>query len=254
VAVPKNEQLNFDLLCSILGQSKHSKNTEPYFFESAYKVLPESYHEKLELNDKGQIINLFPPINANSPEIAWHCNSIVCHLQCSYIIPRLLEILKLLLSLRLEQFPNKTKHFDLCTNKLSRSTKLGHSIVCHQNFSCCSTLLFLRNLGTHFPSIRNIVTLVYNLRREQNIISKIDKAFCTGDVKTLQTIESHTIQNVNSFYINNFNFENEDDIIDKFTLAFSAYYKKSSDLPIYVCFCCHKLCFHREVITIMNIY
>jgi len=94
---------------------------------------------------------------------------------------------------------------------------------------------------------------VYNLRREQNIISKIDKAFCTGDVKTLQTIESHTIQNVNSFYINNFNFENEDDIIDKFTLAFSAYYKKSSDLPIYVCFCCHKLCFHREVITIMNI-
>jgi len=29
VAAPKNEQLNFDLLCSILGQSKHSKNTEP---------------------------------------------------------------------------------------------------------------------------------------------------------------------------------------------------------------------------------
>ncbi|KAE9524937.1 hypothetical protein AGLY_014987 [Aphis glycines] len=57
------------------GQSKHSKNTEPYFFESAYKVLPESYHEKLKLNDKGQIINLFPPINTKSPEIAWHCNS-----------------------------------------------------------------------------------------------------------------------------------------------------------------------------------
>jgi len=94
---------------------------------------------------------------------------------------------------------------------------------------------------------------VYNLRREQNIISKIDKAFCTRDVKTLQTIESYTIQNVNSFYINNFNFDNEDDIIDKFTLAFSAYNKKSSDLPIYVCFCCNKLCFHREVITIMNI-
>jgi len=53
VAVPKNEQLNFDLLCSILSQSKHSKNTGPYFFESACKVLPESYHAKLELNDKG---------------------------------------------------------------------------------------------------------------------------------------------------------------------------------------------------------
>ncbi|KAF0722506.1 uncharacterized protein FWK35_00027072 [Aphis craccivora] len=214
VAVPKNEQLNFDLLYSILGQSKHSKNTEPYFFESVYKVLPESYHEKLELNDKGQIINLFSPINANSPEIAWHCISAICNLQCSYIIQKLLEILKLLLSLRLEQFPNKTKNVDLCTNKFSRSTKLGHSIVCHQNFSCSTTLLFLRNLGIHFPSIRNIVTLEYNLRRKQNIILKIDKAFCAGDVKTLQTIESHTIQNVNSFYINNFNFDNEDDIID----------------------------------------
>jgi len=108
--VPNNERLNFDLLCSILGQSKHSKNTEPYFFESAYKVLPESYPEKLELNDKGQIINLFPPINANSPEIAWDCNSAVCNLQCYYIIPRLLEILKLLLSLKLEQFHNTTKN------------------------------------------------------------------------------------------------------------------------------------------------
>jgi len=75
---------------------------------------------------------------------------------------------------------------------------------------------------------------VYNLRREQKIISKIDNAFCAGDVKTLKTIESHTIQNVNSFYINNFNFDNEDDIIDKFTLAFSAFYKKSSDLRVFL--------------------
>lgn len=113
-----------------------------------------------------------------------HGTVVVPYVICNVLIPRLLETLKLLLSLWLEQFPNKTKHFDLCTNTFGRSTKLGHSIVCHQNFSCSSTLLFLRNLGTHFPSIKNIVTLVYNLRREQNIISKIDKAFCTGDVKT----------------------------------------------------------------------
>lgn len=63
VVIPRNEEIDFNLLCLILGTSQHTKSTEPFFADPVYNPLPNKYKKILEINEVGQIMNLFEPIN-----------------------------------------------------------------------------------------------------------------------------------------------------------------------------------------------
>lgn len=148
--------MNFEFLISILGKSHHCKHSEQYFLDPIYKVLPNQFKMNLQINELCKILNLFPSIN-DDVGVTWSCNDDICNFEYFYIIPKLLKTFKLFLILKLYDFPLKIKNIDLYNSDTNSSIKLGHPFACHINFKCCSTLLFLKNLGSHFPSLRSIV-------------------------------------------------------------------------------------------------
>lgn len=144
----------------------HTKHTEPFFFDTAYMPLPVMCDTKLELDENGKIMNLFQPINVDFPDTAWYCNDILCNLNCSYTVPRVLTIIKSLLNSDLIEFPNKIKNIDLCTSQARNPLKLGHTLSCYTG-NCSSILLFLDILAPHFPNIREIISFLYKMRYTQ---------------------------------------------------------------------------------------
>lgn len=40
VVIPRNEEIDFKLLCLLLGSSQHTKSTEPFFTDPVYNPLP----------------------------------------------------------------------------------------------------------------------------------------------------------------------------------------------------------------------
>jgi len=91
-------ELNYNLLKFILGQSYHSKYTEPFYTDTVYKPLSSMNKIKLEINENGKIMNLFQPFNVEFPKLSWYCNEMLCNLNYTYAVPRVIKIVKHLLS------------------------------------------------------------------------------------------------------------------------------------------------------------
>jgi hypothetical protein len=112
-------------------------------------------------------MNLFQPINVNILEVAWYGNEILWNLNCKYFIPRVLKIIKYLLSSELNDFSEKSKNIDdLCNSKSRNLFMLGHTSVCYAENCCSSILLFLTSRTHHFPSVQELLCL-YKIRRVQ---------------------------------------------------------------------------------------
>jgi len=170
ILIPKNEDIDFSFLCLILRPSQHTKHTEPFFADPVYNPLPNNYKTNLEINEVGQIMNLFEPINHKASNISWRCNVDVCNLNYNYVIHRALKIINDILSSKIKVFKNKISYIDTCISETCNSLKLGHNLACHYNYTCTSNLLFLKRLGTHFPSIRSITIILYKMPRAQNLV------------------------------------------------------------------------------------
>ena len=63
MVLPNDEKLDYPLLRFILGESRHSKYTEPFYCNT---ILPFTFNKTLEVNDEGKIMNLFQPINISN--------------------------------------------------------------------------------------------------------------------------------------------------------------------------------------------
>jgi len=250
VVLPNDDKLDYPLLRFILGESRHSKYTEPFYCNT---ILPSTFNKTLEVNDEGKIMNLFQPININTPDVAWYCNDILCNINCKYSIPRVLKIIKYLLSSELNNFPDKIKNIDLCNSESRNIFKLGHTSACYVENYCSSILLFLTNLAHHFPSIQELVSCLYKIRRVQMKINQIDWAFHNININMLLEMEQLSKKPGKSFDLGSFNFANEDDIIATYSHSFNRFNKRVMDIPINICLSCHKLCYKNNVTNINNI-
>jgi len=184
-----NDELNYNFLKFILGQSYYSKYTEPFYTDTVYKPLSSMNKIILEINENGKIMNLFQPFNIELPELSWYCNEMLCNLNYTYAIPRVIKIVKHLLSTPITDFPNIIKNIDLCTSQARQSYKLGHTLSCYIDFNCSSILLFLNNLGPHYPSIRKIVSCIYKMQSAQKNILKINNAIYSLNINILTEME-----------------------------------------------------------------
>jgi len=119
-------------------------------------------------------------------------------------------------------------------------------------FQSSSTLLFLKSLGSHFPSLRSIVLIINKLRKTQRQIEKIDKAIYTSNVTALKNIEVEFSKSGQNFHMGDMTYLNEDAIITGHQLAFQNFYKRALDLPTLACISCHKLCFKKNLIELKN--
>ena len=63
----------------------------------------------------------------------------------------------------------------------------GHSELCHLNDDACkSKLLYLHRLTPHFPNDRQLVNMIYNVKRTDTQVGHIDQALRTGNVDALR--------------------------------------------------------------------
>ena len=61
--------------------------------------------------------------------------------------------------------------------------------MCHLDLDACkSKLLYLRRLAPHFPNIRQLVNMIYNVKCTDKQLCRIDQALQTGNVELLQQI------------------------------------------------------------------
>lgn len=76
--------LDFKFLCSIIGLIQHTKNTKAFYADPVYKLLPSYHKEPLEINENGQIMNLFESIGY--PNFGYVIHMFAIWTKCSYII------------------------------------------------------------------------------------------------------------------------------------------------------------------------
>ena len=63
----------------------------------------------------------------------------------------------------------------------------GHSKGCHLDPNGCnSKLLYLRRLAPHFPNIRTLVNMIYNVKRSDSQLCRIGLGLQTGNIELLQ--------------------------------------------------------------------
>lgn len=151
---------------------------------------------------------------------------------------------------------NKISYIDTCNTCISEtrnSLKLGHNLACHYNYTCTSNILFLKSLGTHFPSIRSITNILYRMQRAQNLITEIDHAIYTSDLNKLIEIRDQQKLTGTVFNVGIFIYTNENNIISTHSQSFVKFNTRVTDKPINVCMSCHKLCFRRDVVENKNI-
>ncbi|XP_066599998.1 uncharacterized protein [Prorops nasuta] len=106
-------------------------------------------------------------------------------------------------------------------------------------------------LSSHFPEIRYIKRLLYDLMALDAKLNNLDKALNESDVNLLPEISKETQENAAAHRekFTEINL-NEDDIKSQYFLAFKAFTKRSIDIPKWPCISCEKLSFERNVTRI----
>ena len=95
------------------------------------------------------------------------------------------------------------QHMDDCMNdRLHDSTMLGHPELCHMDpIACGSKLLYLRHLAPHYPNLRRIVNMLYNIRRADRNLSSLDCALTMGNITVLEQIVKEHKQSKSSYAV-----------------------------------------------------
>ena len=152
-----------------------------------------------------------------------------------------------------EQARHYIHHIDDCTKPESHDPQLlGHRRECHVDKNACgSILLYLRRLAPHYPNIRQLVNMVYQVKRFDTQITAVDQELQLGDHLALETFNENSKHATKTFSLAYGNID-ETKILEQFKLAFTAYYKRCLDLPEFPCILCTKLCFRRDCAMLEN--
>ena len=170
----------------ILGPSMHTASSKSFF--------PASTYHKDALDKDGNVdISKFPVSDVGKKHKNWTCVSGLCKLDNKPEIAS--NVCKIYNSIG-ECDPIKARHYiqhmDDCDHPESHDKSLaGHSELCHLDDDACkSKLLYLRRLAPHFPNVRQLVNMIYNVKRTDTQVSRIDQALQTGNVDVLREISA----------------------------------------------------------------
>ena len=141
---------------------------------------------------------------------------------------------------------------DDCDQPESHDPSLaGHNKLCHLDIDACkSKLLYLRRLAPHFPNVRQLVNMIYTVKRTDKQMCRIDQALQTGNVEILQQISTEqksAYQGSNETSINSID---ETKVLETFINAYVAFKNRCSECAEFPCMSCNKLCFKRECVLL----
>ena len=156
-----DSQIN-DVLC---GQSFHTSTSESFFPKTSYS--PEAFD-----SEGNFLVSKFPSYTTSNVlgnvTTTRKCSPTLCSIPSKTDIN--LQITNIYASItKLEPLQARyfVQHMDDCKkNRLHNSTLLGHNEMCYNDpVACGSKLLYLRHLAPHYPNLRRIVNMLYNIRQ-----------------------------------------------------------------------------------------
>ena len=144
----------------LLGPSLHTASSESFFPSS-------TYHDAALDTDGNVIVSKFPIVDVGNMQKHWTCVPDLCKLDSSIVTSE--AVCTIYRSIG-ECDPIRARyyiqHIDDCDHPESHDLSLaGHSKSCHLDPNACnSKLLYLQRLAHHFPNIRTLVSMIYNVR------------------------------------------------------------------------------------------
>lgn len=150
-----------DVLC---GSGFHTSTAESFFPATSYSSAAFDTDGKL-------LTNKFPSYTANASGTGtdtWKCSPTLCHIPPKPHVNQHITAIYTNIA-KFEPLEAQHVHFiwhmDDCTyNHLHDDNLLGHHEMCHTNpLACGSKLLYLRHLAPHYPNLRRIVNMLYNI-------------------------------------------------------------------------------------------
>jgi len=129
------------------------------------------------------------------------------------------------------------------------SEKLGHTHSCYIDLTLCKGIFLpVQLLSPHFPKVRYIRRLIYQLTSFYRKMENIDKALINADLNTLNKIVISAQEKADMYKHQQFNtILSDDDIIKRYHKAFKTFIKRSIDTPRNICISCERLCYKRSV-------
>ena len=131
-------------------------------------------------------------------------------------------------------------HIDDCTNQLTKEELLqGHPLQCYTASPLChSPMLYLRMLAPHFPDIRRVVQMLYEVRRHDRKIIEIEHALQHGELEKLSEIANIAKSNrLRQFPIDNQPLS-ETQIYEQHKAAYEKFGERCLDFAKYPCISC----------------
>ena len=144
----------------LLGPSLHTASSESFFLSS-------TYHDAALDADGNVIVSKFPVIDVGSMQKHWTCVPNLCKLDSNIVTSEAVcTIYKSIGECDPIRARYYIQHIDDCDHPESHDPSLaGHGKSCHVDPNACnSKLLYLRRLAPHFPNIRTLVSMIYNVK------------------------------------------------------------------------------------------
>jgi len=234
-----------DKLRALCGKSRHTTSSENYFIDATYRNITES--QSLEINIKGQITNVLPLVKARAKR-SWLCDTL-CKIDDPFLINRYKKFLQAMNTCTFKKIPQLLQKIHICTKKQNSNTKLGHTHACYIDTTLCKAMsLSIQLLYPHFPKVRYIKRLIYQMTSFYQKMLNLEKALISADLETLNDIITVAQEKVNTYkHQQTYTILSDEDIISKYSKAFKALTKRSMDTPRYVCVSCERLCFKKNV-------
>lgn len=244
------------------GHSKHTSNSESYFYTTAYNsqsklvyqvtssiIDDHSYNEKLCEQDEVPFCDRLPlPEESCKKKATWECNS-YCKLPGVRMLNELKGFFEDLSNLDHIQCFEFLKNIDICLAQ-RQSGKIGHPISCYTDpLSCKSRFLHLVVTSYHFPYLRAIKDNIYRLKQCCQNIENINRALNETDIAELQKIVSKA--KIAVFHCNaNYNeLLNEQKIKQKHHDGIKIFTDIVEDPPKIPCILCVKLYSRRNLVA-----
>lgn len=237
-----------DKLSAFCGKSKHTASSENYFIDSTYRKIAEiAESQSLEMNTKGQITNVLPLVKARAKK-SWLCDTL-CKIDDPLLIDRYEKFLQEINACTFKKIPQLLQKIHICTRKQNSNTKLGHTHACYIDTTLCKAMsLSIQLLYPHFPKVRYIKRLIYQMTSFHEKMLNLEKALTSADLDTLNAIITVAQEKVNTYKHRQINtILSDEDIISRYSKAFKALTKRSMDTPRYACVSCERLCCKKDV-------
>ena len=234
---------------SLLGINLHTSNTEAFF--------PQATYNQEAFNEDGSLkCEEFPGYTikcniAGKGVSTWECcyDPPWCKLDKTEVIEdRLQSIYHNIIECAPDTARRYIQQIDDCTNQLAKEELLqGHPLHCYiASPPCHSPLLYLRMLAPHFPDIRRVVQMLYEVRRHDRKIAEIEHALKCGDLEKISEIaEIAKTSRLRQFDVDH-NPLSETQIYEEHKAAYEKFSERCLDVANYPCISCDKLCYRRE--------